>query len=390
MSTDDKVVDVSEYKKRKFKFISIRELAANPKPVDFMMEGLIESGGMNVISGEYGSGKSFLVFSMAFCIASGIDWHGYKVHQAPVLVVAGEGQQGIANRFLALSEHYGVPLPENIHISEIAANFTDIENTREVHHLVQELCPDDGLIIIDTLNKNFGSANENETSAMTQFVHNLDTHFRNFGKTVIVVHHPNKSDPNGSRGSSALPSACEGFFSLHKEKNGQVRFWCTKQKNDRELPQKNKSMFFEISTINFTGANGKSVNSGILVPIDKPIKSGQGHNLTVNDTECVNALSHLVKDDNPKATLVSDDIKKRYGGNARCKGQRMVHQDAWRDECYKRVIVSSDNNKQGAIRQQFNRSRTKLQKHGIIVSFEEYVWFATKSQANEPNEALHL
>ena len=378
MSTDELLRKLSiEYKKRKFKFTSIRELAANPKAVDFMVEGLIESGGMNVISGEYGSGKSFLVFDIAFCVASGIDWHGFKVQQAPVVIVAGEGQQGIANRFIALSKHYDVPLPDNLHVSDIAANFTDIESTREVHNSVQELCPDNGLVIIDTLNRNFGNANENETSAMTHFVHNLDTHFRESGKTVITVHHPNKTNPNGSRGSSALPSACEGFFSLNKDKNGQVKFWCTKQKNDRELPQQNKAMFFEISTINFTGANGDSISSAVLVPLDKPIKSEQSHKLKLNDTECVNALSHLVREDNPKAILVSDDIKKRYSGNARCEGQRMIHEDAWRDECYKRMVIDSD--KQGAKRQRFNRARNTLHEDGIIVSFDGYVWFATKS-----------
>ena len=384
MSKDDKkVVDVVEYKTRKFKFNSIKELAANPQPVAFMVEGLIESGGMNVVSGEYGSGKSFLVFDIAFCVASGIDWHGFKVQKAPVVIVAGEGQQGIANRFIALSKHYDVPLPDNLHVSEVAANFTDVESTREVHNSVQELCPEDGLVIIDTLNRNFGNANENETSAMTHFVHNLDTHFRESGKTVITVHHPNKTNPNGSRGSSALPSACEGLFSLNKDKNGQVKFWCTKQKNDRELPQENKAMFFEISTINFTGANGDLISSAVLVPLDKPIKSEQSHKLTLNDTECVNSLSYLVREDSPEATLVSDDIKKRYGGNARCEGQRMIHEDAWRDECYKRMVINSD--KKDAKRMQFNRSRTKLQKIGSIVRFEDYVWFATRLQANEPN-----
>ncbi|HHZ97623.1 MAG TPA: AAA family ATPase, partial [Flavobacteriales bacterium] len=197
---------------KKFELVSIASRAKNPKAVKFMVKGLIESGGMNLISGEYGSGKSFLVFDLAFCVASGIDWHGHKVKQSPVIIIAGEGHEGIDNRFIALSHHYKIPIPDNLHGSEIAGNFTDEENTSSVYQAVHELGADNGLIIIDTLNRNFGDANENETAQMTKFINNLDTYFRNSGKTVIVIHHPNKSDPNSSRGSNALPSACEGVF----------------------------------------------------------------------------------------------------------------------------------------------------------------------------------
>jgi hypothetical protein len=360
----------------KFELVSIASLAKNPRAVDYMVKALIESGGMNVISGEYGSGKSFLVFGLAYCVASGIDWHGYKVKQTPVVIIAGEGHTGISNRFAALSHHYQTPMPDNLHVSKIAANFTDLESTRAVHQSVQSLYPDAGLIIIDTLNKNFGGANENETAHMTKFVNNLDAHFRHAGKTVITVHHPNKSDPNGSRGSNALPGACEGFFSVAKDANGQIKFWCTKQKNDKEIPSKDNPMYFQLHPITFPDVfneDGEPVSSAVLVPTDKPIKSEKKYRPTANESECINSLSYLV---NNKSVPISADIKKRYSG-VHHESHKMVHHDYWRDECYKRISVNSD--KQDAKYKAFDRARKNLVKESIIVIFDSYVWFISKS-----------
>ena len=370
----------------KFKLVSIASLIKNPKAVDFMVKGLIESGGMNLISGEYGSGKTFLVFDLAFCVASGIDWHGHKVKQSPVVIIAGEGHQGIGNRLLALEQHYNSPTPLDklrISVSKVAANFTDDANAQLVQQAVQEVCPDgeDGLVIIDTLNKNFGGSNENDTVQMTKFVNNLDTYFRNSGKTVIVVHHPNKSDPNSSRGSNALPSACEGVFNLSKDSHGQIKFWCSKQKNAKETPPRDKGMFFELEAVTFPNVfeEGEPVGSAVLVLTDKPIKSEKKYRPTANESECINSLSYLVKN---KSEPVSEDIKKRYSG-LHHESQRMVQQDHWRDECYKRMNVNSDKQDaklyKEAQRKAFSRARDKLVKESIIVTFDSYVWFLSKS-----------
>jgi len=362
---------------KKFELVSIASRAKNPKAVKFMVKGLIESGGMNLISGEYGSGKSFLVFDLAFCVASGIDWHGHKVKQSPVIIIAGEGHEGIDNRFIALSHHYQTPIPDNLHGSEIAGNFTDEENTSSVYLAVHELGADNGLIIIDTLNRNFGGANENETAQMTKFVNNLDTYFRNSGKTVIVVHHPNKSDPNSSRGSNALPSACEGVFNLQKEQSGQIKFWCSKQKNAKETPPRDKAMYFEIEAVTFPNVfdDGEPVGSAVLVPVGKPITSAKGKRTTGNDDECRNALSYLIEE---KGVPISADIKKRYGGTG-YENQKMVHQDNWRKECLKRIRVKSDEEDGKAYNQAkrtaFYRAREKLVKIGIVVVDSDFVWF---------------
>jgi hypothetical protein len=368
---------------KKFELVSIASLIKNPVAVKFMVKGLIESGGMNLLSGEYSSGKSFLVFDLAFCVASGIDWHGHKVKQSPVVIIAGEGHQGIGNRLLALEQHYNIPTPLDelrISISRVAANFTDDANAQLVQQAVHEVCPDgeDGLVIIDTLNKNFGGANENETAQMTKFVNNLDTYFRNSGKTVIVVHHPNKSDPNSSRGSNALPGACEGVFNMSKDSHGQIKFWCSKQKNAKETPPQDKAMYFELEAVTFPDVfdDGEPVGSAFIVPVDKPIKSAKGKKTTGNDDACRNALSYLIEE---KGVPISAEIKNRYGGTTR-DNQKMIHEDVWQKECLKRLDVNSDADKDSSQykdtqRRAFTRAKKSLKDKDIILIHSDYVWF---------------
>jgi len=115
----------------------------------------------------------------------------------------------------------------------IPAQLTDSVNAQWVSNAVNQICPDAGLIIVDTLNRNFGGLDENSTKDMTLFISNLDNSFRSTGKTVIVVHHTGHVEANRGRGSSSLPGACEGEFIVKKQDNGLI-LTCEKQKNAKK------------------------------------------------------------------------------------------------------------------------------------------------------------
>ena len=135
-------------------------------------------------------------------------------------------------------------------------------------------------------------------------------------------------------------------------------------------------MFFELHPVIFPDVfneEGEPVGSAVLVPTDKPIKSEKKYRPTANESECIYSLSYLVKN---KSEPVSEDIKKRYSG-VHHESHRMVHHDYWRDECYKRMNIDSD--KQDAKYKAFDRARKKLVKESIIVMFDSYVWFISKS-----------
>ena len=58
-----------------------------------------------MVFGPSAAKKSFLVYDLACCIATGKDWHGNRVKQGAVLIICGEGHGGL-NRRLKDCEKY--------------------------------------------------------------------------------------------------------------------------------------------------------------------------------------------------------------------------------------------------------------------------------------------
>jgi len=112
-------------------------------------------------------------------------------------------------------------------------------SAREVILAVDELMELHGtpvLVIIDTLNRNFGPGDENLTADMTRFVNIVDAQLRiKYKCTVLIIHHNGLSNQDRGRGSSALRAALDWEYSLIKNANGICALTSTKMK-DHEPP----------------------------------------------------------------------------------------------------------------------------------------------------------
>lgn len=138
-----------------FKLVSSIELTSNQTPTSWLVKDLITASSLGLIFGLSGSGKSFLALDIAFCIATGIDFHGYKVTQGSVVYIAGEGYAGLKKRIKALELKYGIKAP-NLFISKQSAALTDANNARDVRLAIDFVCNNASLVIIDTMHRNFG------------------------------------------------------------------------------------------------------------------------------------------------------------------------------------------------------------------------------------------
>src|SRR4051794_20235136 len=72
----------------------INEPVAN----DELVEGTLAAGGMSVIYGESGSGKTYLVLDLACRLSLGWDWLGRRTRKSLVVYVAAEAGTMILNR----------------------------------------------------------------------------------------------------------------------------------------------------------------------------------------------------------------------------------------------------------------------------------------------------
>lgn len=197
-------------------------MARDPRP-SWLVDGLIERDALVALSGAPASFKSFLIFDILLALATGRDWHGRATMASPALIVAGEGRGGLSRRFHAWAVENEVDLSKAlIGVSRFAASILDDEGfaflVAEAKQYVRSWgrCP--GLIVVDTLNRNFGPGDENSTADMTKFWQRCDQLKRVFpGTTVVVVHHVGHGNTNRSRGSSVIGGTVDAEIVLTRE-----------------------------------------------------------------------------------------------------------------------------------------------------------------------------
>ena len=253
----------------------------------WLVRGTLEADCMAVAFGDPGTGKSFIGIDIGACVATGMPWHGYRTQTAAVAYIAGEGRNGLARRRRAWEIRHGIDLAEHpFYVSNRAAALTDEIGALEVRNAAAEIAAEQGapgLIIVDTLARNFGPADENSTADMNAFVAALDALRADYGATVLVIHHTGHGDKSRSRGSMVLKAAIDAEYRLDKDESGVVRMEATKMK-DAKAPE---PIAFRINTVElgFSDDEGEPVTSAILDRVDytaapKPAKAGRGKHQT--------------------------------------------------------------------------------------------------------------
>lgn len=253
---------------QRFKFFSLAELMQRPTKENWLIKDYLSERSLCVLFGEPGHMKSFLAMDMGLCIASGKDWHGQPLKKAgPVLYIAGEGYLGIAKRLNAWCYKQNVS-PESIpfYVSNSPAQILDKTHTKHVLEAINTVVDKHGmpaLIIIDTLNRNFGPGDENSTPDMTAFVNFIDVNIvSQYGCSVLIVHHSPLNDPKRARGASSLKGALDWEYRVVKKKNS-IELFSTKAKDYDSPPQIN----FEVVSVQIEGCSdddGEIMSSCVL------------------------------------------------------------------------------------------------------------------------------
>jgi hypothetical protein len=285
---------------RVFEFTRVSDLLdSGLKGISWLVRNYVETDSLALMFGDPGCGKSFAAIDLACCIATGTPWHGNKTTAGAVFYIAGEGQNGLSRRFSAWSIHAGIPLcGAPLFVSSRPARLYDASAAVEVSETVQQIATDCGqspsLIIIDTLARNFGGADENSAQDMGAFIANLDEHLRaRFRACVLIVHHSGHADKRRARGSTALKGALDAEYSVVKDEASIVRIEATKMK-DAEQPE---PIAFRMERIELplTDDDGEPVHSVALscvsyTPAPKAGKAGRGK----NQTKALQALADLL------------------------------------------------------------------------------------------------
>ena len=191
------LVEPLPHSKPEFAFSHVKELVKGVKPINWLIKGFLEMDSLSLMFGEPACGKSFCAIDLACCVATGKDWHGKPVKRpGPVFYIAGEGFNGLSRRLMAWQVSHGYNLRNApIYISQCAASLTDLGNARLVSASIEEIVEETGgvipsMIVIDTLARNFGPADENATKEMNTFINHIDQLLRaKYSCNVLIVHH---------------------------------------------------------------------------------------------------------------------------------------------------------------------------------------------------------
>ena len=199
----------------KTRFSEVNDLCGLPASENWLVKGYMALDSLTVAFGDPGCGKSFLAIDMACHVATGRAWRGQPVKQGKVLYIAGEGKNGLSKRFKAWFERHG-ETPRNIAVCTNPIQLVDAGGISELVAEIRAMPSQPVLIVIDTINRNFGPGDENSTADMTRAVSGLDALRTATGAAILGIHHTGHGDKTRGRGSIVLNASVDMEYRITK------------------------------------------------------------------------------------------------------------------------------------------------------------------------------
>ena len=311
----------------------------------YLVSGLLEEQSLAQLFGDPGSGKSFLAIDIACAVGSGKDFHSFPTKKATVVYVAGEGRKGIIRRVHAWSKFHGVDLADiTLFVSRTAIGINaghNLEDFKKELRNLPEPYDRPGLIVIDTLARNFGNGDENDTKDMTAFIAEVDKLSDEFSCATLLVHHAGHGDKNRGRGSSALKGALDTEYKISKSED-RLSMSCTKMKDDDEPPD----MGFYLIPVDLGNDEvGSPISSAALEYRGK--FSPESSRLTKSEWFAVKTFREAANEEG-EATLDLNPVQ--------------LNLDVWKKYYFKRATHEKHDSKRKA----FDRVRQSLQAKGWL------------------------
>lgn len=180
----------------------------------YRVKKLLPLGGLAVLFGAPGSGKTFIALELAMCIQRGTEWRGHRVRQGSVVYIAAEGASGLALRIQAYDLYHGDG--DSLLMMKHAPNMLDKEMVKKVLNAIHRV-PSLALIVVDTLARVTPGANENASEDMGKLLYHCDILARKTGAMVMLVHHSGKDAAKGARGHSSLLGAADVMLEVVRD-----------------------------------------------------------------------------------------------------------------------------------------------------------------------------
>lgn len=213
-------------KRERFIYMPFNEMRNLPK-AEWLIGGMIQKRGFNVIFGAPGQGKTFVALHYALTISQ----------TAKVMYVAGEGVSGLYQRGVAWCKHHQQNA-DNLYMVIGNVAFMDDAEFGSFKSKCMDERPE--IIFIDTLARAMSGADENSTRDMGMFVDRCDELRHETGCTIVIVHHTGKAG-YAERGSSVLRASAD-IMQRVSMTDGDIRVECEKSKDSEPFDPMNLTL----------------------------------------------------------------------------------------------------------------------------------------------------
>ena len=328
---------------------------------DYLVKGWLGAGQTSMVYGPSNVGKSFFIFDLMWHVALGQSWNGYRVRPGKVVYVAGEGQNGLAQRKEAIiktgkfTQSFS---PEMFSVYDKRINLCDKTAARSFCDLLAGSKVD--LIVVDTLSAAIGENDENLPATVNLLLKNIEPIREQSNSHVLFVHHTGKNEALGSRGTSAWKASVDTEIYL-KSDDGLVCVSTTKQ---RDYQRADKLYFYLESAVLGIDTDGDDVTSCVVRYTskgDRPKKLSKAKQSVLDGLE--------------KALKQARDV---HPGNAAIPpNTRVVDDYTWKE-----IVLSdtklSPNAKDDSRRRSFARITKELIDDGLISTDDNGLFWLTE------------
>lgn len=199
----------------------ICDVLSTPTTPSWLLEDVVERGIIGILAGPRGSYKSFIALDWAMRIATRKD-------AEPVYVVSAEGGD-FDRRAAAWLKHFDSkrdPATVPLYVVERRIDLSSKDGIESIRRDCVTLSVRPSLFVLDTFSKLSGGLDENDNSAVKQFIGRLDNGLKRadtgFGATVLIIAHTGHSNAGRARGASALAADTDAEYIVSRDQGGDT------------------------------------------------------------------------------------------------------------------------------------------------------------------------